>query len=124
MCSAVNGVCVAPTANDAAFRKGSREGRRRDAEGRRVETEEGCAGEGKWRMWVAALTVAAIPEAPASASAARRESTEDETREKERPRGKERKSETDRDGKRGTKRKRDGQKGGEAERKRRKSPNE
>lgn len=43
-------------------------------------------------VWVAALTVAAIPEAPASA--ARRESTEDETRGKERPRGKERKSRT------------------------------
>lgn len=54
-----------------------------------------------------ALTVAAIPEAPASASAARRESTEDETRGKEQPRGKERKSGTNRDGKRETRRKRD-----------------
>lgn len=53
-------------------------------EGRRVETEK--RRRVKWRVWVAALTVAAIPEAPASASAARRESTEDETREKERPR--------------------------------------
>lgn len=102
MCSAVNGVCVAPTANDAAFRKGSREGRRRGGgtEGRRVETEK--RGRVKWRVWVAALTVAAIPEAPASASAARRESTEDETREKVRPRWNERKSETDRVGKRET----------------------
>lgn len=25
-----------------------------------METEEGRAGEGKWRVWVAALTVAAI----------------------------------------------------------------
>jgi len=48
LCSAVNGVCVAPTANDAAFRKGSREGRGgRDAEGRRVETEEGTGGRGR-----------------------------------------------------------------------------
>lgn len=46
---------------------------------------------------MAAPTVAAIPEAPASASAARRESTEDETREKERDRkrGTERKTERD-----------------------------
>lgn len=89
------------------FEKGVERDRGSGAEGRRVETEEDSTGEGKWRVWVAALTVAAIPEAPASASAARRESTEDETRAKERPRRKERQSATDRDGERGTRRKKD-----------------
>lgn len=48
MCSAVNGVCVAPTANDAAFRKGWRGRRDRRAKGRWVEqgrkVEEGVGG--------------------------------------------------------------------------------
>lgn len=48
-------------------------------------------------MWVAAPTVAAIPEAPASASAARHESTEDETREKERLREGQEKRDTEKE---------------------------
>lgn len=90
MCSAVNGVCVAPTANDAAFRKGWRA--RRDPKGE---------GARRRRVWVAAPTVAAIPEAPASASAARHESTEDETRGKERLREGQEKRDTEKEKRRG-----------------------
>lgn len=46
MCSAVNGVCVAPTANDAAFRKGKRRKRRWSGEGWVGEDERGSEGEG------------------------------------------------------------------------------
>lgn len=50
---------------------------------------------------MAAPTVAAIPEAPASASAARHESTEDETREKERLREGQEKRDTEKEKRRG-----------------------
>lgn len=61
---------------------------------------------------MAAPTVAAIPEAPASASAARHESTEDETREKERLREGQEKRDTEKEkrrGQEGRQRKEDGE---------------
>jgi len=72
------------------FEKGREDG---GTEGRR---DDGWNG-GRWRVWVAAPTVAAIPEAPASASAARHESTEDETREKERLREGQEKRDTEKE---------------------------
>lgn len=67
--------------------------------GREGGGTEGRRGDG-WnggRRRVAAPTVAAIPEAPASASAARHESTEDETREKERLREGQEKRDTEKE---------------------------
>lgn len=62
-------------------------------------------------MWVAAPTVAAIPEAPASASAARHESTEDETREKERLREGQEKRDTEKEKRRRGQEERETEKG-------------
>lgn len=75
---------------------GGTEGRRGDGWNGRARGGGGDAGgKGRWRVWVAA--VAAIPEAPASASAARHESTEDETREKERLREGQEKRDTEKE---------------------------
>lgn len=74
------------------FEKGREDG---GTEGRRGEGD-GWDGR-RWRVWVAAPTVAAIPEAPASASAARHESTEDETRGKERLREGQEKRDTEKE---------------------------
>lgn len=60
---------------------------------------------------MAAPTVAAIPEAPASASAARHESTEDETREKERLREGQEKKDTEKEKRREGREERDSAKG-------------
>lgn len=80
--------------------------------GRESGGTEGRRGDGwngrRWRVWVAVPTVAAIPEAPASASAARHESTEDETREKERLREGQEKRDTEKE-KRRERRERDGE---------------
>lgn len=74
---------------------GGTEGRRGDGWNGRARGGGGEGGKGRWRVWVAA--VAAIPEAPASASAARHESTEDETREKERLREGQEKRDTEKE---------------------------
>lgn len=85
------------------FEKGREDG---GTEGRR-----GNGWNGAGRVWVAAPTVAAIPEAPASASAARHESTEDETREKERPREGQEKRDTEKEKRREGREERDSAKG-------------
>lgn len=87
MCSAVNGVCVAPTANDAAFRKGKSE-----------RGGRGGGGGGGWKRWggssggrrvgdggrLAAPTVASRSISISVSSTS--ESTEDETGQKGRRR--------------------------------------